>query len=428
MKARKTTLGAIAVTASLAMLTACGGGDTSASSTAGGNKLEIVSYWTAGSEVKALNVLTDAMKAADPGIEIVNAAVAGGGGANARASLATRLAAHKPPSTWQVIPGFGLQSYVQTGEVADLDDFYKTTGLADKLPDVVLKAQQFDGKYYSVPIDVARGNVLWTNPKVLKDAGADLSKASTVSGFLDELAKVKIAGGTPVCLGDKDGWSPQVLEAFLMAELSGDTYTGLMTGKESFDSPDVKQAVNDFLKYVSMANTDSPSVTWDQALDNLSKGKCAVNMMGDWAYGQLTSSGAKPSTDFSWTFLPTANPGGVFDYVGDSFAIAGKNNANPKASQTWLEQVADPKVQLDFNKYKGSVAPRKDVSAETLSQYQQESAKALSDATVVLSTSNGLIAPPKFTTAYMSAVNVLVGTKNVDQFVTAMTQAQKSGL
>ena len=44
------------------------------------NNLEVISWWTSGSEQQALNVLFDAYRKAHPGVTIVNATVAGGGG------------------------------------------------------------------------------------------------------------------------------------------------------------------------------------------------------------------------------------------------------------------------------------------------------------------------------------------------------------
>ena len=50
------------------------------SEAAGENKLEVFSWWTSGGEAAALNGLFNLYKRRDPGLEIVNATVAGGGG------------------------------------------------------------------------------------------------------------------------------------------------------------------------------------------------------------------------------------------------------------------------------------------------------------------------------------------------------------
>ena len=48
------------------------------------NKLEVFSWWTSGGEAAALDALFGVYKQQDPGVEIINATVAGGGGFAAR--------------------------------------------------------------------------------------------------------------------------------------------------------------------------------------------------------------------------------------------------------------------------------------------------------------------------------------------------------
>src|SRR6516164_3514602 len=62
-------------------------------------KLEVFSWWTSGGESAALEALFTTFKKEDPGVEILNPAVAGGGGSKARPLLQTRLAHRNPPDT-----------------------------------------------------------------------------------------------------------------------------------------------------------------------------------------------------------------------------------------------------------------------------------------------------------------------------------------
>jgi glucose/mannose transport system substrate-binding protein len=67
--------------------------------------LEIFSYWTSGSEAAALNALLDVYKAQNPGVEIVNATVAGGNGSAALPVLQARLLGGNPPTLGKPIQG-----------------------------------------------------------------------------------------------------------------------------------------------------------------------------------------------------------------------------------------------------------------------------------------------------------------------------------
>ena len=69
---------------------------------AASGKLEIFSWWTAGGEAEGLAGMFSVYKKLYPGVEIVNATVAGGAGTNAKAVLATRLTGGDPPDSFQV--------------------------------------------------------------------------------------------------------------------------------------------------------------------------------------------------------------------------------------------------------------------------------------------------------------------------------------
>ncbi|MBN1146171.1 MAG: carbohydrate ABC transporter substrate-binding protein, partial [Anaerolineales bacterium] len=63
------------------------------------SQLEIFSWWTAGGEADGLNAMFGIYGDKYPGVEIVNATVAGGAGSNAKAVLATRMQGGDPPDS-----------------------------------------------------------------------------------------------------------------------------------------------------------------------------------------------------------------------------------------------------------------------------------------------------------------------------------------
>jgi ABC-type glycerol-3-phosphate transport system substrate-binding protein len=74
----------------------------------GKKKLEVFSWWTSGGEAAALNALFNVYNKQYPGVEIVNAVVAGGGGSAARSVLHTRLIGGNPPDTCNEISSGNL--------------------------------------------------------------------------------------------------------------------------------------------------------------------------------------------------------------------------------------------------------------------------------------------------------------------------------
>jgi glucose/mannose transport system substrate-binding protein len=113
---RRARYTACALVVALALtFAACGSSDSSSSGSSQaskGNKLEIFSWWTSGSEDAALKQLIKGFENSDPGAKVSNGAVAGGGGGNAQAVLQTRLQGHNAPDTWQTHPGPAIGQYV----------------------------------------------------------------------------------------------------------------------------------------------------------------------------------------------------------------------------------------------------------------------------------------------------------------------------
>ena len=63
--------------------------------------VEIFSWWVGPGEADGLAAMMKIFAAQYPQYNLVNAAVAGGAGSNAKAVLATRLQAGDPPDSWQ---------------------------------------------------------------------------------------------------------------------------------------------------------------------------------------------------------------------------------------------------------------------------------------------------------------------------------------
>jgi len=353
--------------------------------------------------------------------------VSGGGGSNARQALATRLQGGDPPDSWQLHPDQDLSEVVKDGSVADLTDLYVQNGWQGKLPEQIDKMLQVDGKYYAVPVNAHRANVLWTNPAVLQQAGVTWTEDTTLDQLLTDLPKFSNSGVTALCLGDKDIFaSSQLLESVLISKLGPDGWRGLFTGTTPFDSPDVRSAVQTYGTLLAAANTDHTAVTWDQAVVNMTGGKCAATLMGDWAYGEMVNKGKKEGTDFG--YLPFPGTKGTYDFVGDAFVIPAENAPNPEAEKTWLTVLLDPQVQKDFNLAKGSAPVRTDVPLEEFPAYQQAAANSLRSEQIVSSLAHGQAAPGEFAQTYADAVSTFNGGQDVDAFVSTMTSAQKTQL
>lgn len=426
MQFKKKAQAAAAASSALLLIAGLGGcaaaGDPAQGS--GENALEITSWWTSGSEEAALNVLIEAVTALDPELTVNNFAVSGGGGANARQALAARLQAGDPPDSWQIHPGGQLAGYVAVGQVADLTDLYEENGWAELMTPTVAGFQAVDGRFYTVPIGVHRGNVLWTNPSVLETAGVTIDESTSLDELIETLKVVDSTGVDAVCLGDKDIFaSSELLESLMMSRLGPDKWAGLFTGDYSFDSPEVRQALEDHATLVELANADHAALTWDEAAKNLAAGNCAVNLMGDWAYGEMVNAGYEPSVDFSWVTLPSEF-GDLFAYVGDGFSIPAENIPNAAAAELWLKALMDPEVQTAFAAQKGTIPAITTADITSLSPYQQGAADSFANGEVVPSLTHGEASTAEVQQTYAEAVTTFNGGYNIEAFIATMVAAQ----
>src|SRR5215813_8128764 len=162
---------------------------------AGEKELEVFSWWTSGGEAAALDSLFSTYKKQYPGVEIINATVAGGGGSAARPVLQTRLAGGNPPDTWQSHPGWEmLGQYVEPGYCEPVTDLYKSNGWDTAFPkELVVNLMTKDRQIYAVLAGIHRGNVLWYNTKLLEKNGIKIGDAITFDQFFAACDKLNAA-------------------------------------------------------------------------------------------------------------------------------------------------------------------------------------------------------------------------------------------
>lgn len=366
MKLTTRVVASVISVVTLIALSGCGGSEKAGTGTtaAKGGKVEVFTWWTAGGEKAGLDGLVAQFKKDCPKDTFVNGAIAGGAGANAKQVLASRLQQGDPPSTFQVHAGGELTDYIKAGQVQDLSANYAAWGLTKAFPQGLIDNITVDGKIYSVPADIHRANVLWSNKSVLKDAG--ITKApTTMSEFFQTLAELKAKGmKAPLALGVD--WTQEMLfESVLIADLGADQFTGLWNGSTDWKSAGVTKAINDYKKLLSYTNTDRDNLDWTDAENLVMNGKAAYQLMGDWEAADLDAKGFK---DYAWAPFPGND--GVYQWLADSFVLPAKAK-NPTGTKCWLKTVGSAAGQEAFNTKKGSIPSRIDADPSVYPAYQQ---------------------------------------------------------
>jgi glucose/mannose transport system substrate-binding protein len=411
--------------AAVALLTlavsACGGGAPT-SATKDTKQLEVVSWWTSGSENAALNTLLTAFRQANPDVEPVNAAVAGGAGSQAIVELAKRLQKGDPPDVWQTFAGKSVQGYAGRGAVRDVSSVFAEGDLRTTMQPTILQSLMRDGKPYGVPTGAHRSNVLWFNIELLKKAGVTPPAGDfTLAAFLDDLQKVKASGTNPLCLGGKDPFtSVELFENTLLSTIGTTGWQDMARDKLNWRSTRVQTALKSFGDMLTYADPEASGLTWDAATKKLTTGGCAFESMNDSAYGELVANGAQEGKDFGVAAFP--GTGDSFLAVVDVFVAATKAK-NAKNALGFLGDISKPSTQIPFSKAKGSVPVLRNVDVSSLSTYQRDASKSLWSSPVLLSVAHGEAMSPEFQEGFYDAVSTYVRTRDPNAFAADLQNA-----
>jgi len=370
-------------------------------------KLEIFSWWTAGGEAEGLQALIDIFHKKYPDVEIINATVAGGAGAQAKAVLKTRMLGGDPPDTFQVHAGHELiDTWVKTGFMEPITFLYKEEGWTKVMPKGILDIVSYKGDYWSVPVNIHRANVLWYNKKIFEEN--KLTPPKTFDEFFKVADALKAKGIIPLALGTKDGWeAAHVFETVLIGKLGAEGYKGLWTGKTKWSDPRVTDALETFKKMLTYVNPDHSARTWDEACALIVEGKAAMNIMGDWAVGYFYAKGFK---DFGWVLAP--GNAGIFDALSDSFGLpkGAKNRDNVIA---FLKVLGSKEGQEAFNLKKGSIPARTDVNKALFPEYQRSAMDDWLKHVIVPSVMHGAAASEGWVTEFKDVISLFVARPDV---------------
>jgi glucose/mannose transport system substrate-binding protein len=398
------------------VLAACGGGGQKANFADPTDRLEVVSWWVSPSEHPAFEVLLNAFKAGNPDVEVVDGAIAGGGGSNVQVALAERLRAGDPPDVWQTFLGSSLRAWADADRIVDVSRVFESSGLDRTMPQTLLDAATYRVKAWGVPTGSHRGNVLWFNLRLLRESGiAPPGPGYTTGAFRADLAKLAASGKTALCLGAKDRFtSTELFENTLLGVVGTDGWAKIRDDSFNWTGSQLRQALTEYGEVVARADPAAGGLTWDQAAKKLATGQCAFLSMNDSVYGELVANKAVEGKDFG--YVPYPGTTGAYLAIVDTFVVSvdAKDGVN---ALKFMETIADPKVSLEFNKLKGSVPIRSDVDVASLPLYQRQASESLFNDKVLLSMTHGELMSSDFQGALYDAVAAYAGSKNTNAFI-----------
>ena len=390
-------------------------------------ELSVFSWWTGGGEAAGLDRLIKIWNKANPDCPFKNETVAGGAGTNAKAVLAQRLKAGKPPDSFQGHAGAELRDYIKAGQVLPVDFIYKAGGFNKVFPASLINQIRYNGKLYSVPVNIHRANVMWFNPKTLKQHGITVPK--TWGQFIAALNKAKAADIIPLSMGEQ--WTAQhLLETVMIGVVGPKGWAALWKANSQgrWGSKAVTTALNRYNQLLGFTNSDAGSLTWQEAGKLIADGKAAFNIMGDWQDGYFSGTkkggnlALKPGTQYGWAPVPGTD--GVYDWLSDSFTLP-KGAPHRAAAIEWLTFLGTKPAQDAFNPVKGSIPARKDASARLYGPYLKTALKDWKADRLAGSLTHGVVAHAAWATDIGTALGLFLQQKNVARFQAALVAAAK---
>lgn len=388
-------------------------------------ELEIFSWWTGGGEEAGLNAMIERFAELYPEVSVVNAAVAGGSGVNARAVLTTRMLGGDPPDTFQVHAGEELNALWVAAELMQpLNAIYDANGWMEQYPQGLLDLiTDEEGNIYVVPVNIHRSNVLWHVPANLEQWGVTVP-ASWEEFVTTTCPALQEQGITPITVGEN--WTQVHLwESVALGTLGVEAYNGLWNGGTNWTSPEVINTFTVLGQVMDCANEDMNALSWQDASQRVAEGTAAFNIMGDWAAGYyLVDLGLEPGTGFSWAASPGTD--GVFMMLSDTFGLpVGAPNA--PAVEAWLSFIGTAEAQDIFNPLKGSLPANTTAdigNAELYNAYFQSAYEDWTGNDIVGSLAHGLVAAPAFSNGFSNIIATFQGDRSADNAaVTAATLA-----
>ncbi|MFT4219840.1 MAG: extracellular solute-binding protein [Microbacterium sp.] len=429
-KLRKSLSVAVAA-AVLVGLTGCVGSGGSTSSSGGDDNSLTIWHAYAGQDdkVEFIDWALEGFQAEHPDADL---RIVAAEQSSYKTKLQTAMSTGDVPDVFYTLPGGYLDAFVESGQVANLDDELAKDGWGDSFIPASLESVTFDGSTYAVPIDIDAA-VIWYNTKLFESKGWQVP--TTWDEFLalcDTIAKDDIV---PVALGNKDGWPATFWYQYPMMRVEG---SGIVTafangdddasfGSNAADAAEALATLADRKFLPTGANGMS-----DQEANLLFlNSQAAMVLNGTWQIGMSTD--APDEFDLGYFPFPTmadgkGDPTDVLAGVAASFAMSEKASDNELAIDflryMTSEEVMKKYVELRKTMVTLKEATTPDIAGPVLAGVVQDVIEPAEHLDPFYDTTM----PPKATTVYYSTLQgVIEGSVTADEAAKAIDEAVRAG-
>ncbi|MFD0704277.1 ABC transporter substrate-binding protein [Alloscardovia venturai] len=283
---------------------------------------------------------------------------------DATTDLRTRLVKHRVPD---VLTENGDISFGQLAETGVFHDFTDDPIVSKLNPGMVSIAKNLvqtkdasKKRLYAIPYaGNASGYII--NVDVWKKAGEDPNNPpKTWSEFIALLQRFKDKGITPLEASEAEGWTLQAPLSSLNSTLvPEEKYTDLAAGKTTLNElwePVAGKLVTLYKNYTQK----NPSITYQQATQNLAAGKAAILPLGTYAIPNVRLVNKNANLRFA-QMPATDNVSEQKLTAGDDVMLTiGANTKHYKEARMFVDFLMEQKNVKDYSKQQSAFSPYKD--------------------------------------------------------------------
>ena len=319
-------------------------------------QVEIIHWWTSGSEAAALKLLRENLE--KQGVSWKDAAIAGGGGDQARTVLQARMAAGNPPTAMQML-GLVVHDWAGEGALGDLTPVARKEGWDKVLPAALQNIVKYEGRYVAAPFNMHSTNWVWVNKALFDKVGGP--EPTTWENFVTLANKFKAVGVIPVAHGGQAWQETTVFDGAVISAGGPEFYKKAFIDldPQALAGPTMQKAFDQLRTIRGLVDPNFPGRDWNLATAMVVNGQAGMQIMGDWAKGEFVNAGKAAGSDFLCFRYPGTQ--GAVSFNSDSLGMMKVSQGAADAQYKLASAVMDPQFQEAFNVRKGSIPARSDI-------------------------------------------------------------------
>ncbi|WP_448006828.1 ABC transporter substrate-binding protein [Agromyces bauzanensis] len=255
--------------------------------------------------------------------------------------LPTYLTSANPPDVYTWYAGQATRDYAEQDLLLDLGDVWDD-GMGDFSPALRELSQTEDGSEVFVPTGYYWWGVYYFRSDFER---LGIEPPTTWDEFLAACDRIQEQGVTPVTMGLSDNaWLAAAWFDYLNLRVNGgEFHLDLLSGEESFDSPEVRAVFEEFAKVLPYVDPAVLGTSHNQAMSDFAQGKAAMYLLGAWAQPSVPEDRRDDLAFFQFPIIDEAVP--IAEEAPTDGFIASVSTTKPDLVKRFLEYVASAEAQ-----------------------------------------------------------------------------------